>query len=122
MALAIRGRPYIHTLCIWVYPGKDDVLLHDLLTGENPSEKILQQRLFKKDNVEIIWDSVLEEVTGEKSMPPSVTGANIKNIKTGEITQMPIDGVFIAIGHAPQTALFEGKLKKKPSFDVSHWM
>jgi thioredoxin reductase (NADPH) len=79
------------------------------------SEKILQQRLFKKDNIEVIWDSVLEEVTGEKSMPPSVTGANIKNVKTGEITQMPIDGVFIAIGHAPQTELFEGKLKKKPS-------
>ncbi|MCP4183080.1 MAG: thioredoxin-disulfide reductase [Hyphomicrobiales bacterium] len=79
------------------------------------SEKILQQRLFKKDNIEIIWDSVLEEVTGENSMPPSVTGANIKNVKTGEITKMPIDGVFIAIGHAPQTELFEGKLKKKPS-------
>jgi thioredoxin reductase (NADPH) len=67
------------------------------------SEKILQQRLFKKDNIEVIWDSVLEEVTGEKSMPPSVTGANIKNVKTGEITQMPIEGVFIAIVHAPQT-------------------
>jgi len=79
------------------------------------SEKILQQRLLKKDNVEIIWDSVLEEVTGETSMPPSVTGANIKNVKSGKITKMPIDGVFIAIGHAPQTELFEGKLKKKPS-------
>lgn len=79
------------------------------------SEKILQQRLFKKDNIEVIWDSVLEEVTGETSMPPSVTGANIKNVKTGAITNLPIDGVFIAIGHAPQTELFEGKLKKKPS-------
>ena len=79
------------------------------------SEKILQQRLFKKENIEIIWDSVLEEITGETSVPPSVTGANIKNVKTGEVTTMPIDGVFIAIGHAPQTELFEGKLKKKPS-------
>jgi len=79
------------------------------------SEKILQQRLFKKENIEIIWDSVLEEVTGEQSVPPSVTGANIKNVKTGEITAMPIDGIFIAIGHAPQTELFEGKMKKKPS-------
>ena len=79
------------------------------------SEKILQQRLFKKNNVEIIWDSVLEEVTGEQSLPQSLTGAVIKNVKTGEKTQMPIDGVFIAIGHAPQTELFEGKLKKKAS-------
>ena len=79
------------------------------------SEKILQQRLFKKENIEIIWDSVVEEITGEQSVPPSVTGANIKNVKTGEITMMAIDGIFIAIGHAPQTELFEGKLKKKPS-------
>ena len=79
------------------------------------SEKILQQRLFKKENIEIIWDSVLEEITGETSVPPSVTGANIKNVKASEVTTMPIDGVFIAIGHAPQTELFEGKLKKKPS-------
>ncbi len=79
------------------------------------SEKILQQRLFKKDNIEVIWDSVLDEVTGENSFPPSVTGANIKNVKTGEITALPIDGIFIAIGHAPQTELFEGQLKKKSS-------
>ena len=79
------------------------------------SEKILQQRLFAKDNIEIIWDSILEEVTGEQSMPPSVTGANIKHVKSGEISHMPIDGIFIAIGHAPQTELFEGKLRKKES-------
>lgn len=79
------------------------------------SEKILQQRLFKKDNIEVIWDSVLEEITGEQSIPPSVTGARIKNVKTGKITDMPIDGIFIAIGHAPQTELFEGKLRKKDS-------
>lgn len=79
------------------------------------SEKILQKRLFKKDNIEIIWDSVLEEISGEKTVPPSVTGARIKNVKSGEITELPIDGIFVAIGHAPQTELFEGKLKKKPS-------
>ena len=83
--------------------------------NEFRSEKILQQRLFKKDNIEVLWDSVLEEVTGEQSVPPSVTGARIKNVKTGDITDMPIDGIFIAIGHAPQTELFEGKLKKKKS-------
>ena len=79
------------------------------------SEKILRQRLFKKQNIEVIWDSVLEEVTGEHSVPPSVTGATIKNVKTGEHSNLPIDGIFIAIGHAPQTELFEGTLKKKPS-------
>ncbi|MCB1454302.1 MAG: thioredoxin-disulfide reductase [Rhizobiaceae bacterium] len=82
------------------------------------SEKILQERLFKKDNVEIIWDSVLDEVTGNAAkppMPPSVTGARLKNIKTGEITDMAVDGVFVAIGHAPAVSLFAGKLKQKPN-------
>ncbi|MCF6320548.1 MAG: thioredoxin-disulfide reductase [Rhizobiaceae bacterium] len=79
------------------------------------SEKILQQRLFKKENVEIIWDSVLEEITGEHSMPPSVTGARIKNVKTDKITEIPINGIFIAIGHAPQSELFKGRLKMNKS-------
>ena len=82
------------------------------------SEKILQERLFKKDNVDVIWDSVLDEVTGEAAkppMPPSVTGVKLKNIKTGEITDMAVDGVFVAIGHAPAVSLFEGKLKQKPN-------
>lgn len=77
------------------------------------AERILQQRLFDKPNVEIIWDTVLEEVTGNEGVPPSVTGARLRNVKTGEITEIGIDGIFIAIGHAPQTELFEGKLKKK---------
>lgn len=79
------------------------------------AEKILQQRLFDKENVEILWDHTLEEITGKEGMPPSVTGARLKHAKTGEITEMEIDGIFVAIGHAPQTELFEGKLKKKPS-------
>ena len=82
------------------------------------SEKILQERLFKKDNVEIVWDSVLDEVTGDAAkppMPPSVTGVRLKNIKTGEITDMAVDGVFVAIGHAPAVSLFAGKLKQKPN-------
>ncbi len=79
------------------------------------SEKILAERLFAKDNVEVVWDSVLEEITGKEGMPPSVTGARIRNVKTDEITDMVVDGVFVAIGHAPQTELFEGKLKKKSS-------
>ncbi len=82
------------------------------------SERILQERLFKKDNIRIVWDSVIDEITGNKPkqpLPPSVTGVRLKNIKTGATTEMAIDGVFIAIGHAPAVSLFEGKLKQKPN-------
>lgn len=79
------------------------------------SEKILAERLMKKTNVDIMWDHTLDEITGTDGMPPSVTGANLKHAKTGEITSLEVDGIFIAIGHAPQTELFEGKLKKKSS-------
>lgn len=83
--------------------------------NEFRAEKILQHRLFEKKNVEILWDTVLEEVTGKEAIPAVVTGAKLKNVKTGELTERTVDGVFVAIGHAPQTELFEGKLKKKPS-------
>jgi len=79
------------------------------------AERILQERVFKKQNIEIMWDSELDEITGEQGVPPSVTGVRIKNRNTGEITDYSTHGVFIAIGHAPQTELFEGKLKKKSS-------
>lgn len=77
------------------------------------AEKILQKRLFAKQNVEFAWDSQLEEITGEATKPPSVTGVRLKNVKTGEITEQATDGVFIAIGHAPSVSLFEGKVKQK---------
>ena len=77
------------------------------------AEKILQKRLFAKDNIEIVWDHQLEEITGEHSKPPSVTGVRLKSVKTGEITEQATDGVFIAIGHAPSVSLFEGKVKQK---------
>lgn len=79
------------------------------------SEKILQERLFKKDNVEIMWNHELEEILGKEGFPPAVTGAKLKHAQTGELTEIDVDGVFIAIGHAPQTELFEGQLKKKSS-------
>lgn len=80
------------------------------------SEKILQDRLMAKPNVEIIWDTELAEIVGEKAnpaLPASVTGVKLKNRKTGEITEMATHGVFVAIGHAPAVSLFEGKLKQK---------
>ncbi|WP_296014662.1 thioredoxin-disulfide reductase [uncultured Agrobacterium sp.] len=82
------------------------------------SEKILQERLFAKENVNILWNTEVAEITGTPAkppMPPSVTGARLRNTKTGEITQMPIHGVFVAIGHAPAVELFKDKLKLKPN-------
>ena len=73
------------------------------------AEKIMQDRLFRNEKIEVIWDSVLEEVVGTDN-PPGVTGARIRNVKTNEITDIPVDGVFIAIGHNPNTALFKGHL------------
>ena len=79
------------------------------------AERILQQRLFARENVEIRWDTVLEDIVGTDGVPPSVTGAKLRNIETGKTTIEEVDGVFVAIGHAPQTELFEGKLRKKSS-------
>jgi thioredoxin reductase (NADPH) len=79
------------------------------------AERVLQQRLFARDNVEVVWDTVLDEVLGEGGFPPKVTGARIKNVKTGETTELALDGIFIAIGHAPATELFKGQLRMKPN-------
>ncbi len=79
------------------------------------AERILQDRLFKKSNIEVLWDTQLEEVTGQSGFPPSVSGARLKNTKTGEITEMAADGIFIAIGHAPAVDLFKDKLRMTPN-------
>ena len=79
------------------------------------SERILQERLFARENVEIVWDSVLDEVLGKPGFPPSVTGARIKNVKTGATTDLAVDGIFIAIGHDPAVALFKDQLRMKPN-------
>ncbi|MDZ4790985.1 MAG: thioredoxin-disulfide reductase [Hyphomicrobiales bacterium] len=73
------------------------------------AEKILQERLLKHPKIEVIWDTVLDEVLG-KTGPLSVTGAWLKNIKTGDVTERAVDGVFIAIGHSPATDIFKGKV------------
>src|SRR5919109_460273 len=62
------------------------------------AEKILQARLFANPKIRVVWDSVVEEVVGER-MPPRVTGVRIANVRTGERTVVPCDGVFVAIGH-----------------------
>lgn len=84
------------------------------------SEKILQTRAFNNPKIEIVWDTVLEEILGNPGgsalplggslTPPGVTGLRLKNVKTGEVSELSVDGVFIAIGHTPNTALFKGQL------------
>ncbi|MCY4238521.1 MAG: thioredoxin-disulfide reductase [Rhodospirillaceae bacterium] len=77
--------------------------------NELRSEKILQERLFANPKIEPIWDTVLEEVVGD-SDPPGVTAAILRNMQTGEVTEKPVDGIFVAIGHDPATSIFRGKV------------
>lgn len=76
------------------------------------AERIMQDRLFKNPKIEVVWNSAIEEVTGDDE-PKSVTGVRLKNVETGEITERPADGVFIAIGHSPATEMFKGQLQMK---------
>jgi len=73
------------------------------------AEKILQDRAFKNGKLEFCWDSTVEEIVGGDN-PPGVTGVRVKNVKTGAVSELPVDGVFIAIGHQPNTELFKGQL------------
>jgi thioredoxin reductase (NADPH) len=77
--------------------------------NELRAEKILQERLFKHPKIAVIWDNVVEEILGG-SEPAVVTGVVLRNVKTGEKSTVPTDGVFVAIGHDPATALFKGQL------------
>jgi hypothetical protein len=81
--------------------------------GEFRAEKILQDRLFAHPKVEVVWNHAVEEVLGD-AQPTSVTGLRLVNVRTGETHERSADGVFIAIGHAPSSDLFEGQLDMKP--------
>lgn len=76
------------------------------------AEKILQDRLFAKPNIEVVWDHAVDEILGTDN-PKSVTGVRLKHARTGAPRELAADGVFIAIGHAPSTGLFKGKLAMK---------
>jgi thioredoxin reductase (NADPH) len=78
------------------------------------AEKILQDRLAKNPKISVLWDSVLEDVVGAQN-PLKVTGAVLKNIKTGAVTERPADGIFIAIGHTPASELVAGQVDMKSS-------
>ena len=75
-------------------------------------EKILEQRLLAHEKINVLWDSAIDEILGDEN-PRGVTGARIKNTKTGETHEVEADGVFIAIGHAPSTELFAAQLETK---------
>lgn len=98
---AVEEALYLSNICSKV------TLVHR--RDELRSEKILQDRLFKAANVDVAWDSVLDEVLGTED-PLGVTGVRLKNVKTGETRELDVHGVFIAIGHKPSTELFKGQL------------
>ncbi len=75
------------------------------------ASKAMQKRVFNTKNIEIIWNHVVEEVLGEESaFSNKVTGARLKNTKTGEIKEITIDGFFLGIGHKPNTDIFKGQI------------
>ena len=90
------------------------VLIHR--RDELRSEKILQGRIFNKveeGKIEILWDHTLEEVLGDDQ---KVTGINVKNVKTGDSNKVELEGVFIAIGHNPNTEIFQDQLDMKDGY------
>ena len=73
------------------------------------AEKILQDRLFRNPKIDVVWDSVVEEILGVPE-PPQVTGVRLRNVRSGAVSERACDGVFIAIGHTPVTDLVKGQL------------
>ena len=99
---------YLSNLCSSV------VLIHR--RDELRSEKILQNRIFNKveeGKIEILWDHTLEEVLGDDQ---KVTGIKVKNVKTGDLDKVDLEGVFIAIGHNPNTGIFQDQLDMKDGY------
>ncbi len=78
------------------------------------AERILQDRLFAKPNVEVVWNHALDEVLGTQA-PLGVTAARLKNVETGAVREVAVDGVFVAIGHAPASELFRGQIEIRPN-------
>lgn len=74
------------------------------------ASKIMQERAFENPKIEFIWNTVVEDILGELEPKRRVTGVRLKNLETGETSELPVEGVFIAIGHKPNTDLFQGVL------------
>ncbi len=74
------------------------------------AEKILQRRLFAHPKVNVVWDSAVEEIVGS-GQPEVVSGLRLRHVRTGAVDTLPVDGVFIAIGHTPNTSVFRGQVQ-----------
>src|ERR1700722_20199603 len=78
------------------------------------AERILQERLYHNPKISVLWNTVLQDVVGDEN-PLKVKAAVLRDIKTNDVTERPVDGIFIAIGHSPATALVAGQVDMKPS-------
>ena len=78
------------------------------------AERILQERLYQNPKISVLWNTELHDVIGDEN-PLKVKAAVLRNHKTDEITERPVDGIFIAIGHSPATSLVAGQVEMKPS-------
>ena len=74
------------------------------------AERILQDRLFRNARIDVVWDHVVDEVIGQTAPIKAVEGVRLRHVKTGALRDLPVDGVFVAIGHTPNTELFRGQL------------
>ena len=97
---AAEEATYLAKLCRKVY------MIHR--RDELRASKAMQKKVFDTSNIEMIWDSIPEEVLGDDN---GVTGVRVKNVKTGETRDLDVWGFFVAIGHTPNTGLFKGKLE-----------
>jgi thioredoxin reductase (NADPH) len=78
------------------------------------AERILQERLYQNPKISVLWNTVLVDVVGDEN-PRKVKGAVLRDVKTGEYSERRVDGIFVAIGHSPATALVAGQVDMKPS-------
>jgi thioredoxin reductase (NADPH) len=78
------------------------------------AERILQERLYQNPKIAVLWNTVLNDVRGSDT-PLKVNGAVLRNVKTGEVVERTVGGIFIAIGHSPATELVVGQVEMKPS-------
>ena len=99
--IACEEANYLSTLCNKVY------LIHR--RNELRASKAMQQRVLSNPKIEMVWDSTTEEICGDDL--DGVTGANLKNVKTGETRHIDIAGFFVAIGHSPNTAFLDGQVE-----------
>ena len=102
--VALEDALFLSRMCRKVY------LIHR--RNEFRGVKSTQTQVLKTENIEVIWDSVLEEVVGDKE----VTGAKVKNVKTGEMRDLALDGVFVAVGITPDSQIFDGLVEMDGGF------